>query len=80
MNIKTKYDVGQSVYAMVNNKVAEVNIRRAVIEVIDGYGLNPPAMKVTYYAAEKYRFFRQKAKPYNESELFATKEELLMNI
>lgn len=80
MNIKTKYDVGKSAFTMINNKVAEVRIRRAIIEVFDGYGTDPPAMKVTYYAAEKFRFFSQKAKPYGESDLYATKEELLRTI
>lgn len=80
MNIKTKYAVSQSVFAMIKNKIAEVYIKKAVIEIVDGYGSAPPVMSLTYYASEKYRFFRQKALPYKESELYATKEELLQTI
>lgn len=80
MIIQTKYNVGQSVFTIIYNKVAEVYIRKITLEVEDNYGSKPPIVKATYYAAEKYKFFRQKALPYNETELYSTKQELLQHI
>jgi hypothetical protein len=79
MNITTKYDVGKSAFTMIDNKVSEVQIREIRIEITDGYGFDP-TIKVKYYASKSRNHLRRNFIMYNESELYATKEELLENI
>ena len=71
MEIKTKYDPGQSVFHMDNNKVNESAIERISIEIrykMDGITVKP-----------FYRLF-SKNTWYEENELFPTKEELLKSL
>ena len=73
MEIKTKYDIGQSVFYMNNNQVNESVINQIFVEVRHriGYKRNFIIdMSVSYYLVNSNRL-------YKERELFLTKEELL---
>ncbi len=71
MEIKTKYDIGQRVFYMDNNKVKEGTIDRIYIDA----QYNAKDNKVKIY----YRLFTT-AKFYKDNELFPTKEELLKSL
>lgn len=69
MDIKTKYDLGQSVFFMEDNRVKE--------DIIDSIHID-----VKYLGSKRVgRFcYRIGDKPYLESHLFPTKEELLKSL
>ena len=71
MDIKTKYDIGQSVFYMDNNKVKTDKIDRIHIEV----RYDPNEIKVRM----SYTLFPT-TKSYIDEELFLTKEELLKSL
>ena len=76
MDIKTKYDIGQSVFYMDNNQVKESVINNIFAEVRYriGYKRNFIIdMSVSYYLVNSNRL-------YKERELFLTKEELLKSL
>ena len=76
MDIKTKYDLGQSVFYMNNNQVNESVINQIFVEVRHriGYKRNFIIdMSVSYYLVNSNRL-------YEERELFLTKEELLKSL
>ena len=76
MEIKTKYDIGQSVFYMNNNQVNESVINQIFVEVRHriGYKRNFIIdMSVSYYLVNSNRL-------YKERELFLTKEELLKSL
>ena len=76
MDIKTKYDLGQSVFYMNNNQVNESVINQIFVEVRHriGYKRNFIIdMSVSYYLVNSNRL-------YKERELFLTKEELLKSL
>ena len=73
MDIKTKYDLGQSVFYMNNNQVKESVINKILAEVIYRIGYKRKGyieMSVSYYLADSNLL-------YEEGKLFPTKEELL---
>lgn len=82
MDIKTKYDIGDKVYAMHNNKVVSFTIDE--IEVMF-YSKKPQLVK--YYSKERYEEYSFSS-GYNESHrwykyedsLFPSKEELLNSL
>ena len=71
MDIKTKYEPGQSVFYMDNNKVIEGAIERIHIGV--QYKLDDIKVRISYslFATNKY---------YEDDEIFPTKEELLKSL
>lgn len=71
MDIKTKYDIGQSVFYMDNNKVKEGTIDRIHIDA--QYNAKDNKVKISY------RLFTT-AKYYEDDEIFLTKEELLKSL
>ena len=71
MDIKTKYEIGQRVFYMDNNKVKEGTIDRIHIDA--QYNANYNKVKISY------RLFTT-AKFYEDNELFPTKEELLKSL
>ena len=71
MDIKTKYDIGQSVFYMDNNKVKEGTIDRIHIDA--QYNATDNKVKISY------RLFTT-AKFYGDNELYPTKEELLKSL
>ena len=71
MDIKTKYEIGQRVFYMDNNKVKEGTIDRIYIDA--QYNANYNKVKISY------RLFTT-AKFYEDNELFPTKEELLKSL
>ena len=71
MEIKTKYDIGQSVFYMDNNKVKEGAIDRIHIDA--QYNAKDNRVKTSY------RLFTS-AKYYEDDEIFLTKEELLKSL
>ena len=71
MDIKTKYEPGQSVFHMDNNKVNERAIERISIEV--RYKMEGITVR-TFYRLFNINTF------YEENELFPTKEELLKSL
>ena len=76
MDIKTKYDLRQSVFYMDNNQVKESVINQIFVEVRHriGYKRNFIIdMSVSYYIVNSNRL-------YEERELFLTKEELLKSL
>ena len=76
MDIKTKYDLGQSVFYMNNNQVNESVINQILVEVRRRIGYKSNfiiEMSVSYYLVNSNRL-------YEERELFLTKEELLKSL
>ena len=76
MDIKTKYDLGQSVFYMNNNQVNESVINQIFVEVRHRIGYKRIFiidMSVSYYLVNSNRL-------YKERELFLTKEELLKSL
>ena len=72
MDIKTKYDLGQSVFFMKDNKVATSAIKQISIDVwYNKY--KEISMRIQYYL-----FFADQF--YEEDNLFLTKEELLKSL
>ena len=71
MDIKTKYDLRQSVFYMDNNKVKEGAIDRIHIDA--QYNAEDNKVKISY------RLFTS-AKYYEDDEIFPTKEELLKSL
>lgn len=67
MTIETKYNVGESVWLINENRVRQRPIFTIVIRVLDG-------------KAKKEYFLEDVKGCYCESELFATKEELLNSL
>ena len=76
MDIKTKYDIGQSVFYMNNNQVNESVINQILVEVRRRIGYKSNFIieeSVFYYLVNSNRL-------YKERELFLTKEELLKSL
>ena len=76
MDIKTKYDLGQSVFYMNNNQVNESVINQIFVEVRHRIGYKRNFIidiSVSYYLVNSNRL-------YKERELFLTKEELLKSL
>ena len=72
MDIKTKYDLGQSVFYMDNNKVQEGKIDRIHIWVrYNGGEDNKVRISYSLFTTTKF---------YGDKELFLTKEELLKSL
>ena len=73
MDIKTKYDLGQSVFYVNNNQVKESVINKILAEVRYRIGYKRKGyieMSVSYYLADSNLL-------YEEGKLFPKKEELL---
>ena len=77
MDIKTKYDLRQSVFYMDNNQVKESVINQILAEVrhrIDyKHKVHIEVMSVSYYLVDSNLL-------YKEEKLFLTKEELLKSL
>ena len=76
MDIKTKYDLMQSVFYMDNNQVNESVINQILVEVRHRIGYKRKFiidMSVSYYLVDSNRL-------YEERYLFPTKEELLKSL
>ena len=73
MDIKIKYDLGQSVFYMRDNRVQNGSVSRIVIE-IDCYGSDENIRVRTGYNVT------YDSPLYRETELFLTKEELLKSL
>ncbi len=72
MDIKTKYDLGQSVFFMKDNKVETSAIKQISIDV--WYNKDEEIrMRIHYYLFSADQF-------YEEDNLFLTKEELLKSL
>ena len=72
MDIKTKYDLGQSVFFMKDNKVETSAIKQISIDV--WYNKDKEIrMRIHYYLFSADQF-------YEEDNLFLTKEELLKSL
>ena len=72
MDIKTKYDLGQSVFFMKDNKVERSAIKQISIDV--WYNKDKEIrMRIRYYLFSADQF-------YEEDNLFLTKEELLKSL
>lgn len=69
MDIKTKYDLGQSVFFMEDNRVKE--------DIIDSIHID-----VKYLGSKRVGkfYYRIGGNPYLEQKLFPTKEELLKSL
>ena len=72
MDIKTKYDLGQSVFFMKDNKVATSAIKQISIDVWYNKN-NEIRMRIHYYLFSVDQF-------YEEDNLFLTKEELIESL
>ena len=72
MDIKTKYDLGQSVFFMKDNKVETSAIKQISIDVWYNK-FNEIRIKERYYLFSGDQF-------YGEEDLFLTKEELLKSL
>ena len=72
MDIKTKYDLGQSVFFMKDNKVETSAIKQISIDVWYNK-FNEIRIKERYYLFSADQF-------YEEDNLFLTKEELLKSL
>ena len=76
MDIKTKYDLGQSVFYMDNNQVKESVINQIFVEVRHRIGYKNKVrigVSVSYYLVDSNLL-------YKEEKLFLTKEELLKSL
>lgn len=74
MEIKTKYDIGQRVFFMIDNQVCE-----GIIEYFDiGFGYDNGTEYLDIGYCVKNKFFTDIA--INEEKLFLTKEELLKSL
>lgn len=76
MDIKTKYDLGQSVFYMDNNQVNESLINQILVEVrhrITYKGKVIIEVSISYYLVNSNRL-------YKERDLFLMKEELLKSL
>ena len=76
MDIKTKYDIGQSVFYMDSNQVKKSVINQILAEVRYRIGYKRKAyieMSVSYYLVDSNLL-------YEEGKLFHTKEELLKSL
>ena len=76
MDIKTKYDLRQSVFYLNNNQVKESVINQILVEVRHRIGYKRKfiiEVSVSYYLVDSNRL-------YEERELFLTKEELLKSL
>ena len=72
MDIKTKYDLGQSVFFMKDNKVETSAIKQINIDV--WYNKDKEiSMRIHYYLFSADQF-------YKEDNLFLTKEQLLKSL
>ena len=71
MDIKTKYDIGQSVFYMDSNRVKEDKIDRIRIDV--RYNAEDIKVRISYSLFTTTKF-------YIDEELFLTKEELLKSL
>ena len=70
MKIETKYDVGQEVFMLKNNKVKNLEISKIEIEIKTGYDY--PLTEITYILMHEF--------PVKEEQIFATKEALLESL
>jgi hypothetical protein len=76
MDIKTKFNIGQTVFAMVRNKVLVSVVRNIRINVTGDRSNNiyiEGGKAITYDCEPNYNSF-------SESEVFASKEELLQTL
>ena len=76
MDIKTKYDLGQSVFYLNNNQVKESVINQILVEVRHRIGYKRKfiiEMSASYYLVDSNLL-------YEEGKLFSTKEELLKSL
>lgn len=76
MTIETKYNIGDVVYVMYNNKVTSIKICGMDINIeegFDGQYTLPTKVEILYYDFGKHHSF-------NEQNLFPTKEELLKSL
>ena len=71
MDIKPKYDIGQSVFYMDSNRVKEDKIDRIRIDV--RYNAEDIKVRISYSLFTTTKF-------YIDEELFLTKEELLKSL
>ena len=71
MDIKTKYDIGQSVFYMDSNRVKEDKIDRIHIDA--RYNAEDIKVRISYSLFTTTKF-------YKDNELFLTKEELLKSL
>ena len=71
MDIKTKYDIGQSVFYMDNNKVKTDKIDQIHIDA--RYNAEDIKVRISYSLFTTTKF-------YDDKELFLTKEELLKSL
>ena len=74
MDIKTKYDIGQRVFFMSNNRVCEGTIES--FDIGFGYADGIKYLDIAYGVKDKF----SAAIPINEGNLFLTKEELLKSL
>ena len=72
MDIKTKYDIGQSVFFMKDNKVETSAIRQITLDVWYNKDKNVKE-RISYCLFSSSQF-------YEEKDLFPTKEELLKSL
>lgn len=76
MTIETKYNIGDEVFVLYNNKVSTLKIWGidvSVEEGFDGQYTLPNKVKILYYDFGKHHSF-------NEQDLFPTKAELLNSL
>ena len=72
MDIKTKYDIGQSVFFMKDNKVETSAIRQIILDVWYNEDKNVKE-RISYCLFSSSQI-------YEEKDLFPTKEELLKSL
>ena len=76
MTIETKYNIGDEVFTLYNNKVSTLKIWGIDVSIekgFDGQYVLPTKVKILYYDFGKHHTF-------NEQDLFPTKEELLKSL
>lgn len=76
MKIGTKYDIGQEVWALLDNKIQRVKIWGVDINIeegFDGQYTYPSRTRINYYDFGKHHII-------SEDKLFPTKEELLKSL
>ena len=74
MEIKTKYDIGQRVFFMSDNRVCEGTIES--FDIGFGYDNGTEYLDICYCVKDKF----STDIPINEENLFLTKEELLKSL
>ena len=75
MDITTKFNIGENIFVMHNNRIVEANIKSIFIEVFPR--TTPCSNVIVKYEVEKFDYDGCEKFEVNENEIFRNKEDLI---